>query len=74
MDEKRQKELELLEQKVKARQKYVNEYQKNKYDRIICLLPKGQREQIENRMTQKNIKTISDYLRSLIDDDLKKAD
>ena len=70
MDDKRIKELEQLEQKIKARNKYLNDYQKSNYDRIICLLPKGTKEKIEKKIKENNYKTISDYIRAVIEKDL----
>ena len=74
MEEKNRLEnLEEIEKKYKARNKYINDFQKEKYDRVICLLPKGQKEKITKRIKEKGLANISDYLRSLINADLKTA-
>ncbi len=74
MEEKNRLEnLEEIEKKYKARNKYINDFQKTKYDRVICLLPKGQKEEITKRIKEKGLANVSDYLRSLINADLKTA-
>ena len=66
-------ELQKVAEKYKARNKYINDFQKQRYDRLICLLPKGQKQEIENRIKEIGINNISDYLRMLINADLKQA-
>lgn len=72
-DKNRLENLEEIEKKYKARNKYINDFQKVKYDRVICLLPKGQKEEITKRIKEKGLANISDYLRGLINADLEKA-
>lgn len=56
----------------KKQLKRQNEYMMNKYDRIALLLPKGSRTELEKRMTEKGYKTITEYLKALIDNDINK--
>ena len=64
--------MEALEQKVKARNKYLNDYQKQTYDRITVLLPKGQKAALEEIAKNRGFKSVTDYIKSLIDQDKTK--
>lgn len=49
--------------------KYKNDYQKEKYDRIIVNVPKGQRDKIKEIASQ-NGKSLNSYIVDLINSDL----
>lgn len=53
-------------------QKYNNEYKKQNYDRILCLAPKGKKEEILAAAELEGV-TISEWIRQAIDDKLYKA-
>ena len=65
MDEKQ--ELEKIKEKYQARNKYINDYMKNKYDRVVLLLPKGYRDIINNALQEKGYKSANEYFKALID-------
>lgn len=67
---KRLEELEEMERKIKARNKYQNEFQKSKYDRIAVLLPKGYKPLVDKAIQNKGYRTITEYIKYLIDKDL----
>lgn len=49
---------------------YINNYIKEKYDRINLVVPAGNKQVIKNRAAQKG-KSVNQYINELIDDDLK---
>ena len=49
---------------------YINNYIKEKYDRINLVVPAGNKQVIKNRAAQKG-KSVNQYINDLIDDDLK---
>lgn len=51
------------------RSKYKNEYQKENYDRVWLLMPKGQKDQIRNICNEAGI-SMNEYLYMLVCDDL----
>lgn len=57
------------EKKLKARNKYINEWQKEKYYRLTVLIPKEQKGVLYNTACSKGFKNISDYIKALIDQD-----
>jgi len=61
------------EKKLKARNKYINEWQKEKYYRLTVLIPKDQKEVLYNTACSKGFKNISDYIKALIDQDASTA-
>lgn len=61
------------EKKLKARNKYINEWQKEKYYRLTVLIPKEQKEILYNTACSKGYKNISDYIKALIDQDASTA-
>lgn len=69
-EKKRLEELEELEKKVKARNKYLNDFQKSRYDRLVLLLPKGDKQKVENVAKTRGFRTTTDYIKSLIETDL----
>ena len=68
-DKKRMEELEEIEKKYKSRNKYINDYQKNSYDRVTVLFQKGQKSEIEKTALKKGFKNISDYIKFLVEND-----
>ena len=73
MDNNRIKELEEIEKRFKARNKYNTDYQKNKYDRTVLLLDKGQKNQVDEMAKSKGFKNTSEYIKHLIDNDINGA-
>ena len=69
MDDQILKEYEKLKAQKEKQLKRQNEYMKNNYDRIALLLPKGSREKIQLTAINKGYKTITDYIRGLIEKD-----
>lgn len=61
------------EKKLKARNKYINEWQKEKYYRLTILIPKEQKEELTQTAAEKGFKTVSDYVKFLIDQDKNPA-
>ena len=55
-----------------AAYKYVNNYQKENYDRITIMRPKGQKEMLTRIAKEKGYKTLSAFLNSCIDEKLKR--
>ncbi len=49
---------------------YKNNYNKDHYDRINLVLPKGQKESLQSECRKMNL-SINEYIRILIEDDLK---
>ena len=74
MDNNRIKELEEIEKRFKARNKYNTDYQKNKYDRTVLLLDKGQKNQVDEIAKSKGFKSITEYVKYLIDKDNNATD
>ena len=53
--------------------KYVNDYTKEKYDRIQVLVIKGDKEKIKAAAEKKGYKSTNDYIKALIYADIEKA-
>lgn len=53
--------------------KYVNEYAKEKYDRIQVLVTKGDKDKIKAAAEKKGYKSTNDYIKALIYADIEKA-
>ena len=68
MDDKN--ELEKIKEKYQARNKYINNYIKNNYDRVVLLLNKGQKAAIEKKARLNGFKSCNDYLKAVIDKEL----
>ena len=51
--------------------KYIQEFQKEKYDRCIFNVPKGERKIIEEHWKQKGYKSLNQYVVSLIKKDME---
>lgn len=53
-------------------QKYINEYMKEKYDRCIFNVPKGQKAIIEEHWRSQGYKSLNSYVNELIKKDMEK--
>lgn len=53
--------------------KYKNDFQKEKYDRIIVNVPKGQKENIEKASKEAGYKSLNAYVVSAIDEKMQRA-
>lgn len=53
--------------------KYIQEYQKEKYDRCIFNVPKGTKEPLNEYWKQQGYKSLNDYVAQLIKTDLEQA-
>lgn len=71
MDDKN--ELEKIKEKYQARNKYINNYIKNNYDRVVLLLNKGQKAAIEKKARLNGFKSCNDYLKAVIDKELNQS-
>jgi hypothetical protein len=56
--------------KKKAVYNYINDYQKEKYDRITILRKTGDKEYINNIAKEHGYRTITEFINSCIDDRL----
>ena len=68
-----EKEIEKLQKIAEQKRKQLdrqNKYMREKYDRIALMMPKGMREIINNRASEKGYKTITDYLKALVEKDI----
>lgn len=68
-EKKRLQELETIAEKYKTRNKNINQWQKNNCDRVTILLPKGKKQDLEKAAKSAGYKTITDYIRALIEKD-----
>lgn len=50
--------------------KYIQEYQKENYDRCIFNLPKGEKEKLNNHWKKKGYESLNQYINKLIKDDM----
>ena len=75
MSEKENKidDLEKIAEKYKKRNKYINEWQKTNYYRLTVLIPITDKNRITETAKNKGFKTVSDYIKSLIDNDINGA-
>lgn len=69
MTDQEQKEYKKLKAQKEKQLKRQNEYMKNNYDRIALLLPKGSREKLTKKAAAAGFKTITEYIRNLIEQD-----
>lgn len=61
-----------MEDKKKKEYKYKNDFQKEKYDRIIVNVDKGKKKLISDKCEEKNI-SINKYITNLISKDLNEV-
>lgn len=52
--------------------KYIQKYQKEKYDRCIFNVPKGQKKVIQEHLKRKGFKSLNMYINDLIYKDMLK--
>lgn len=55
-----------------AAYKYVNEYTKEKYDRITILRPSGDKQKLVDIAKAKGYRTVTEFINSCIDEKLKR--
>lgn len=51
--------------------KYRAAWEKENKDRIVLLVPKGEKEQIKEASVRKGFKSMNEYIKQLIDKDIK---
>lgn len=51
--------------------KYVNQYMKENYDRIIVQVPKGKKAIIDEYRKDKGYKSLNSYINDVIDKDME---
>lgn len=56
----------------KAAFKYINDYQREKYDRIVILRKKGDKDKIKAYADSKGLK-VTEFINQCIDEKLKRA-
>lgn len=54
--------------------KYINEFMKEKYDRCIFNVPKGQKAVIEEHWRSKGYKSLNAYVNDLINKDMNRKE
>ena len=54
----------------KDKMEYDNKYIKENYDTIKLLVPKGEKEKIKQKAEKKGFKSMSEYIKTLIRDDV----
>ena len=50
--------------------KYIQQYQKEKYDRCIFNLPKGQKKNLEKHYKERGFNSLNQYINELIRQDM----
>ena len=55
-----------------AAYKYVNEYQKTKYDRITIMRNNGDKEKLNQIAKEKGYRSLNEFINSCIDEKLKR--
>lgn len=71
MDEKDRAELAKFREQKRRRTKYANQFNEDHYRRLVCMYPIKRSVDVDMAMNQAKIKSVSAYLTSLIDRDLK---
>lgn len=56
----------------KAAYDYINQYQKEKYDRITILRKSGEKEQLTIIAKEKGYRTVTEFINACIDEKLKR--
>lgn len=62
-------ELQFFKEKQRKTNQYKNDFQKNAYDRISLLIPKGEKQELQEQATKKGYKSINAYIQHLIKQD-----
>lgn len=52
-------------------QKYINDYMKEKYDRCIFNVPKGDKEKIQEHFRKKGFTSLNQYINELVRRDME---
>lgn len=60
------------EEKKKAAYDYINQYQKEKYDRITILRRAGEKDRLAKLAEEKGCRTVTEFINSCIDEKLKR--
>ena len=53
--------------------RYINEYQKEKYDRITILRKSGEKAQLEKIAAEKGFKTLTAFINACVDEKLRRS-
>ena len=61
-----------MEDGKKAEYKYINNYQKEKYDRITILRKSGEKERLTNIAKEKGYRTVTEFINACIDEKLNR--
>lgn len=56
----------------KAAYKYINDYQKQKYDRITILREPGEKDRLTKIAKEKGYKTLTEFINICIDEKVKR--
>ena len=60
------------ENKKKAAFDYINNYQKEKYDRITIIRAKGEKEKLTELAREKGYKNLTDFINTCIDEKINR--
>ena len=61
-----------MNEEKKAAYAYINKYQKEKYDRIVILREKGEKERLTKIAKEKGYRTITEFVNACIDEKLNR--
>lgn len=50
---------------------YINQYKREKYERMELLVPKGKKAAIKEHAKAKGYKSVNEYINTLINEDMK---
>lgn len=56
------------DEKKRAAFNYINNYQKEKYDRITIIRPKGEKEKLARIAKEKGFKNLTEFINACIDE------
>ena len=59
-------------EKKKAAFDYINSYQKEKYDRITIIRPKGEKEKLTELAREKGYKTLTEFINACVDEKINR--
>ena len=59
-------------EKEKQNYNYINNYQKEKYDRLIILRKKGDKKMLTNIAKEKGFRTLTEFVNTCIDEKIKR--
>ena len=70
---KKRRECLLMDvEKKKAAFDYINSYQKEKYDRITIIRPKGEKEKLTELAREKGYKTLTEFINACVDEKINR--